>query len=158
MRSLEIIRNTAITVDNIDKKTLSTRFVAEKLLKVMKHHIGLFRSIKRDDLFFSVYEIQYDKNKPSHWLLWDITSKAMHYLRKNSKCFITSSYNGTNHIYFVLSNPNEAGIYIKQMNNGIKRLESMKLKAEHAVMHEWHKRDWVIEDKKTQALEHDKKY
>lgn len=139
------------------KRLLTTKNIATELMIIMKQHIGLKNSISRSDLFKTLYIRTYDNNRLDHWMLWEFTRKAMHLLRRNSNCFISSIHIGGEYNYYVIKDNSDAEQYVDKLDNSIARMRSMQKKARIAVREGWYAQKWEITDRPNKKISYKKK-
>lgn len=132
---------------HLQRKVMTIKNIMYVVATVMKNHKGLDNAISSDDLFKKVYLSERKLDYVDDFR-WDYIRKAMHRLRQKTKLFIANTKNesGT-YSYFVPTNEEEAQYYIDRLENNIKRMRTMQRKALKSVYEEWHKLDWIEEDK-----------
>lgn len=124
--------------------TLTIQNLSIKLLNIFSKHIGSKKAISKDKLFFKVFNKKYEHNYIDEFRFIYVR-RAMHNLRKKSKCFIGSRNVQGDWHYFVLKDMNDANYYIDNLNNNIKRMRIMQRKAKHSVDNNWSKLNWIAD-------------
>jgi len=139
--------------EEVKSKTVlmtNLRDIINRILKIMKKHIGEDNRISRNTLFREVYGISPDKvSELQEWFLWELIKKAMHKCRQRTKCFIISkaypmsrfSKGGIYH-YWVANDGTDFIIFRDNINRNIKAMNEMVKKCDRAVRNEWHKAEW----------------
>jgi len=112
--------------------------VTDRLLIVFRSHVGIINAISQSDLF-----VELTGHKPTSkledWVRWELIKKAMHRLRKETKCFVISKRTINTFIYFVPSTIPEAKIYVNNLNSTIESIKTMQSKAILSVKKKWYK-------------------
>lgn len=122
----------------------TTLIVGDRLLSIMKSHIGQEQGIARNALFKQVYGVSPDSLKElEEFVLFDIFKKAMHRCRQRTKCFITNKTVNNLVYYFVVKDRSDVACYSALVNRSIKAMRAMERKAFKAVREHWYKADWV---------------
>lgn len=132
---------TSITKERMSrgvKISLTTGNIADKLLKIMKAHIGFENSITRKALFYKLFLKSEDEDSLEDWLRWEFVKKAMHLCRVRTKCFI-SSCRDDNFIfrYFVVNSEEDTEHYIKMLENNIRKMRTMQQRCRKAGREKW---------------------
>jgi len=120
------------------KITLTTSSIAEKLIDIMKSHIGLKNAVSKRALFYKLFHKSEDEDSLEDWLRWEFVKKGMHLCRVRTKCFI-SGYrdDGYNYRYFVVNSEEDAQHYIKMLENNIRRMKIMQKRCLKAGVEKW---------------------
>lgn len=136
-------------------KVFATRAVVEKLLVIMKKHVGENKRISRMDLFTMIYGVpEYEVEELKAWFMWEIIKKAMHYCRQRTKCQIVSqrfTYKGKRHkngsifYYWVACTYFDAKIYRINLEKNIKAMIKSIGKMEKSVKQKWYKEKWSVD-------------
>lgn len=135
------------------KMNMSKLGISKKLLEVMKEHIGKDNAINKSQLFEKLYNIEENENNLNHWFIWDLTKKAMHYVRKTTKCFIAMRRtNGAQYEFFVVEDRNDAKEYVDVINKNIKQMKSMITRAITAADENWSDMEWVLSGSSVKKL------
>lgn len=131
----------------------ATRFVTERLLQVMKSHIGRENAVTREDLLKKLFRINYyDISELHRFFLLNIMNTAMHRLRKNTKCFITSKRNEGTTLFFVVKSDEDANCYSDFATRQIRSLRQMERRAYTAVREKWYKDEWALGGRRPKTI------
>lgn len=134
------------------ENNLKTRTIAEKIMVIMKSHIGSFNGITGRALFKQVYGIL-PENTPVDLFRWLKIKEAMHYLRLYSKCFIVfDSSERDCYLFYVPETNNDIQDYVNLLETNIKQMHKMKDRARESVRNNWSKLDWEIERPKIKKM------
>lgn len=125
--------------------------IALRVMDVMKNHIGEKQKISREKLFAKLFNRKLDINKLDHWVIWEYIKKSMRYLRVHSNCFIVSHYDDKSY-YFVLKTEQESEYYKEKLDNLVKRVSSLKKRADKAVEQKWYQQEWQLGYKSNRLL------
>ena len=131
--------------------------IVEKLLVLMKKHIGRENAISKRKLFTLVYGYEPEHfSELQEFMMWELIKKAMHRCRQQTHAFIVSqiwkanaysakdNFGGVWH-YWVAEDITDFQTYRDNINRNIKAMRNMVNKCERAVDQEWHKKDWSTE-------------
>ena len=125
---------------------LTVRNVARVVMTIMRSHIGEENALTGNELFKKVFgkkrQTMASMESLVDELRWSYLKRAMHYLRKNTKCFIIGKEDEGNWEYFVVSTQYEADYYINILQNNIKRMKYMQKKVRKAVKEKWYLKEW----------------
>lgn len=122
----------------------TTLISADRLLSIMRNHIGQENKIARNALFTKVYHVHPDSLKELEaYVLFDIFKRAMHWCRQRTKCFITNKTVNNVVYYFVVKDRSDVACYSALVNRSIKAMRAMERKAFKAVREHWWREDWV---------------
>lgn len=108
---------------------LNNTELRQQVVGVMKEHLGKENAITQQDLFKKIY------GNPEHFsdleLLgkWMAIRQSLHYLRKNSYCFVVSQHNNGTMEFFVIKDKADADVYKVQIVNQIEKAMAMVKKA-----------------------------
>jgi len=128
----------------VGQRSMTTRNIAEAVLVLMQNHIGYDNNISKNDLFYKLFRKELNDNDIKDWLRWEFVKKAMHFCRVYTNCFIgLKSENGT-YKYFVLSNENDLSYYNDMLENSIRKMKLMQIRARKSIKEEWYKDKWLI--------------
>lgn len=130
---------------------MSKRAVVERLLRVMKKHIGLDKRISKLNLFRAVYQI--DPTVISElklWFLQDLLTKACHLSRQRCKCFIVSktfkenkySSQGTIRWYWVGNTYACAQTYKDILSKQMRAMGQAKIRADASIRNKHYNLTW----------------
>lgn len=138
--------NTLVPIHNnkLPQAQITTRKLAEELIKVFNNCVGLEKAITRDKLFLRLFNKPYNQNNLVDYIRYDFIKKATHYLRTHSNCFVICKNDYTDVKFFVISNEEEANYYINTLNNSIKRMKVMQKKALTSVKQRWYNHKFEI--------------
>jgi len=134
----------------------SVREIVNKLLKIMKQHIGEENSISRNQLFKSVYGVPVENvSALQEWMLFELIKKAMHLCRQRTKCFIVSRQMtqqfgkryGTWY-YWVAKDGTDYIVFSDNMNRNIVAMKKMVEKCDKAVRNRWYQQEWSFATKR----------
>ena len=121
--------------------------LADKVLKIMRGHVGVDNAITKQQLFKQVFGVEFSTSNYSHYFAYDILKSALHFCRKHTMCFIISKTNNRNVIFYVINSSNDVVAYHKDIDNKIKNMGAMKGRATTSVMEQWYKQAWQISNK-----------
>lgn len=120
------------------KISLTTGNIAEKLLHIMKSHIGYENAISRKALFHKVFGKAENEDSLEDWLRWEFVKKGMHHCRVRTRCFISSCRTDDFVFkYFVVNSVYDAEHYIKTLDNCIKKMRFMQDRCRKAGIEKW---------------------
>jgi hypothetical protein len=139
-----------ISFDNLD-----THKVAQRLIEIMKNHVGERRRISRIDLFYLVYGVSINEvNTMKREVMCDYMLKARHLLRQRTRCQIvcrTFKVNDKQKMYyfFVASNDKEAGYYKTLLKKAQKAMDKAMDRMERSVEEGWYAQPdtWVLKER-----------
>lgn len=126
--------------------------IIQKLLELMKKHIGVEKRISKMELFKEVYGIYpEDVTELQEWIMWEMLKRAMHRMRQRTKCFIVSKlfpvsqYSARNQgiwCFWVAQTMEDFWTYRNNLERNIARMRAMEKKAEKAVKEKWYQEEW----------------
>jgi len=135
--------------DDWDKVTASV--IAEKLMFILKKHVGKSNAVTKEALFEKVYKAPASQIRALNaYVLHDILTKALSYLRSRTNCFVISERQGQDYICYVITNTKECDVYIDLTDNRIRAFEGMKERARKSVKSGWHRQQWRVDPRKVQ--------
>jgi len=137
----EIITESVGEFEEFKKLTITN--IAKELIVIFKDHIGKKKSITKASLFKEVFNRHYSPTLADELRL-DYLGKAMHSIRKNTKCFIGSYHEDGEWNYYVLKTKGDADDYSMLLNNYISKIKTMQNRAHKAVELKWYKQKWTI--------------
>jgi hypothetical protein len=132
-------------------KLLTTHNIAYKMLGIFANHVGKENAITRAKLFRVVFN-RPEKESLSGELRWEFCRRAMHLLRVRTRCFIGSRFNGRTWEYFVLRSHSDADEYCSVLENNIRKMRAMQMRAKKAVDGKWHEVNWLAECRQQKTL------
>jgi len=158
MTNKEIVKKILDEYNLKHKMEISKIDISQKLLVVMKNHIGKANAVSRNDLFKKLYNVEEDTNNLEHWFIWNQTKKAMHNIRKTTKCFISMRRtSGANFEFFVVEDRNDAKEYVDVINKNIHQMKSMIGRAIKAADENWSEQNWELTKSNLKKLNYHKK-
>jgi len=144
-------------IQSADTIVLPLRAVVERLLKVMKKHIGEEKRISRFNLFKLVYNVDPMELKPLYtYVMWDILKRGMHTCRQRTKCQIVSKrfavnkgpkskkYQGGIYYYWVANTYFDYKIYRDVLEKNIVAMRRSEKRLEKSIKEKWYKEEWKI--------------
>lgn len=137
------------------KQFLRPRILAWYLMtEILPNHIGKDNAISKLQLFKKLFKVDYDPEDNIQFYLWDVLKKALHILRKYSKCFVTTEKEKSRFKVYVISNMDEAKIYVNAMENCVKRMRYMEKRAVESVGKGWYKdtSEWKLPTRNNDLL------
>jgi hypothetical protein len=129
----------------------NVRSIIEKLLKVMKSHIGEKNKISRNQLFKKIYGISVeDVSDLQEWMLFQLLKISLNSCRRNTKCFVVSkqfslssmSKGGIWH-YWVATTYSDYECYHANIERNIKAMRNMEQKCLRSIKNKWYKEQWT---------------
>jgi len=118
----------------------------------MKDHIGEENHIYKHDLFKKIFKKECNETDIRDWLRWEFVRRAMHYCRVRTDCFIGSRNHDGFWSYFVLKDRLDASYYCDTLQNAIKKMNQMQVRALASVRQEWYKRQWKLPEQNKKLL------
>lgn len=127
--------------------------IIERLLRLMKQHIGVNNRIARYYLFKSVYDLSPDEVSPlQQWIMWQMVKQSMNRMRRETLCFIVSKQMplmlGERQIlvwnYWVAKTNEDYQVYKDHIDNNIKKMKELEERCRLSVAYGWYKRDWKV--------------
>ena len=92
---------------------------------IFADHIGLKNSTGMGKVFNEIFGNPNKYSKLQIYYLWTRIKQEMTSLKRNSDCFIVSEWIDGKHLYYVVSNFNEAKRYEMRTNKKIKDLKNL---------------------------------
>ena len=127
----------------VQQRALTTRNIAQILLEIMRDHIGTENEIARHQLFKKIFK-KNEQDTLGDWVRWEFVKKAMHYCRRNTKCFIASRNEDGTWRYFVVADDYDVAEYVNVLKKNIKSMMSMMKRCQKASKQQWHKEQWAL--------------
>jgi len=150
MKQISILKRKAKKeVDNLAKKKMTVvntniNGLVDRLLVIMKKHIGRENKVSRDNLFYKVYGIKRsDVSELQAWLMAELLRKAQHRCRQSTKCFIVNAMEHTIYYFWVAKDRTDYFVYKGIIDRNIVAMKTMVNKCEKAINEEWHAEDWT---------------
>ena len=131
-----------------NKVDLTLKNIAVELTVIFTDHIGFRNAIPKSELFRQLFRKKYDEESPEDYVRWDFVTKAMRKVRKETMCFIISTYDSElgETVYFVASNQDEADLYINKLKQNVKQIRKMANRCRQSVNEKWwkYKNKWQL--------------
>ena len=105
---LPTLRRTDV-VKQYTKKTL-----ASNIVRIMKNHLGRHNAITQSDLFRELYGDPGSYSDMEVYILWQRVKEMLHFLRKNTTCFVISGGSSRQPTYFIPVDKQDADVYRKR--------------------------------------------
>jgi len=119
--------------------------IIPKIVEIFQDHIGNENQISRNALFKKLFDVDYNKKKYKHYMLWNTVRSRFSDLRKKSLCFIQSDRPvGGNESgnYFVPKRFAESAFYSKELSKSVKaRVNTIKT-VNDSVANKDYRKEW----------------
>ena len=126
------------------------REIIQKLLVIMKKHIGEENKISHYQLFIKVYGLHpEDVSDLQEWVMWEFIKRALHSMRQRTKCFVISKQIPTGRFsrggiwnYWVANNWDDFSVYQNNIERNVLAMRRMVKKCEKSVREKWSEQVW----------------